>query len=188
MKIISFLLLLISISSGLFAQTPPEIQKIRDHYNSVQEQIHHAELNPGESNFYLNELKENVHNGSWRAIGYYNRTLKFWYDDIPGYICAEEIEEFGGDDACHLQFIVEEVHNGVGGWHAEYLFDNGVLMFAFLTDEMGERRYYWKDGKMIRAQIEDDIYPTAPKDFQEDAEWTWKAGQKFRQQYISLFQ
>lgn len=162
-----------------------DIQFIRDHYNKVQSQI---DLGSGEEEggYYCNKLTENVNNRSWRAVGLYHKVVEFWYDDTPGMMCEEE--EYGGEEACHLQLVKEQANISFGGWAAEYLYHNGKLIFVFITHEGGERRFYWKEGELIRVQVDREILKTVSTDYQEEAQDQWKSGMEFRKKYIALFQ
>ena len=176
--------LLFCIPLLLSAQSE-DIQSIRSHYQEVQKKIKEAKDPENPGGLYCNTIKENVFSGSWRATGQYKKEVEFWYDDVPGFVC----EEFGGDEACHLQFITMEEAYGYGGWATEFLFENGKLVFCYMINEAGPQRYYWKDGKLIRAQIDDEIQEgdKITKISKEDAAESWKTGMKYRQQYIDLF-
>ena len=167
----------------LFAQSP-ELTAIREQYAKITKASKEAPDKANEGGIYCNRITENVHSASWRAVGLYKKTFEFWYDDEPGMAC----EDLGGNEACHLQFITEDAQTGYGAWHSEYLYQDGVLVFAFLAHEGGEYRYYWKNnGDMFRFQHDKEIMDPDTPQYIIDAKEIWDEGQKFRQKYIDLF-
>lgn len=160
------------------------LNEIRAHYTQVTQKIKTTEAEPGmESPLYCNKLEENVYDASWRAVGTYHRKLEFWYDDMPGMAC----EEVNGNEACHLQMIRLTEQNGIGGYYAEFLFEDGVLVFCFMEHEGGQRRFYWQDGSLFRVQIDTDVLKSFNEEVKEEAEMAWKDGMQFRKDYIRLF-
>lgn len=159
------------------------IHDIRNHYNEIKEMMKAASEEGFEGRIYLNEIRENVNGMSWRALGNYARTTQFWYDDMPGMAC----EEFGGDAACHLQFISVKAEIAAGGFLTEYCYQNGVLIFAYVVEEGLERRFYFHEGKVIRVQIGKEIKNPIDFEAMEDAKEQWKEGQQLRKHYLDLF-
>ncbi|MGQ0740492.1 MAG: hypothetical protein ACT4OJ_15690 [Bacteroidota bacterium] len=63
---------------------------IRKHYNEVNKQIEESIQQGYEGPLYQNQLTSNKNGKSWPAVGRYDETVNFWYDDDPGHIPATE--------------------------------------------------------------------------------------------------
>lgn len=184
-KSISALLSLIFLSFGNTALAQSgNLAEIRAHYQKITQKIKATEDEPGmESALYCNKIEENVYDASWRAVGMYHRKLEYWYDDVPGMAC----EEVNGLEACHLQMIRLTEQNGIGGYYAEFLFEDGVLVFCFMEHEGGQRRFYWEEGSLFRVQMDKDVLDSLDGDVKEEADMAWKDGMRYREDYIRLF-
>lgn len=181
----AFLLVVLLAPTWLFSQSDTPIQDIRTHYKEVQRNIQDAKDPENPGGYYCNRVQENLYSGSWRATGQYTKTIAYWYNDVPGMAC----EEFGGNEACHLQFIETEEAYGHGGWATEYLFDKGTLVFCFMVNEAGQHRFYWQEGKLIRAQIDKDIQEgeKIEEESVDISEELWQSGMQYRKHYIDQF-
>jgi hypothetical protein len=138
------------------------IQKL---YAQIQDRISRAfkeaeGLSP--SGFYSTDILVNSRNGSWRASGNYSKKTVFWYTDQP------EFAEDGAEDGISVLVKVEiDETAAVRSHHREFLFDQGRLIFAFVKTpgENGpaeERRYYFKDGLLIRHMLGQRSADTKP--------------------------
>ncbi|MCB9234516.1 MAG: hypothetical protein H6581_22870 [Bacteroidia bacterium] len=178
-KLLPLLLILLPFFAS--AQTDA-LASIRKHYQETKASV--ALAKDGEEGaLYCNQLVQNVYKASWRAVGTFHKSLTFWFDDQPGMAC----DEVNGNEACHLQFIIEDAKVSAGGWYSEFLFDRGVLIFAYLITDTGELRFYWQNGNLIRFQKDEKLMDIKENESRAAALEVWKAGQDFRKMYISLF-
>lgn len=149
-KVILFLSCFL-FATVIFSQEE-KIKEIRDLYAKTQENIA-ACLNPetaSTSGLYCNELTVNSTNGSWRAVGNYLKTIKFWYTDDP---------TLDGEDNDLMVLSKIEVNSNwaVGNKnYTEFLYNDGKLVFSFQKDasyayieKPFETRWYFADEKPI---------------------------------------
>ena len=169
-KFFCLCLLLTSLLS--IAQTETEI---REHYQDVNKQIAASTEQSTEGPLYLNQWVANKNGHSWPALGRFEETTDYWYNDPPDHMNAKErnpanvlVKVNIRRIAYHLQTI------------EEYLFKDGKLLFYFRQD--GEEGKAWEtrcwfnnkavmfkssvklDGKELsKAELaKDEYYDTRP--------------------------
>jgi hypothetical protein len=160
-KIISLLACLL-FTMVVFSQED-KIKEIRDLYTSTQENIAVAVKGEETVNFYCNELVVNKHGGSWRAVGNYLKTIKFWYTDDP---TADDED----NDLLVLSKIEVNSEWSAGNKnYTELLYKDGKLVFCFQKDasydnieKPFETRWYFDNDKVIRYMEGQEIKNTIP--------------------------
>lgn len=119
-----------------------DIKYIQDLYKQVKEGIEFSVKNGYRGSLYCNTLSENVYGKSYPAVGIFRRTLNLWYD---GEALSEEMDQISN----HLQMIIERTECASHTYYAEYLFDDGKLIFAYCKGDL-EVRYYFKNNRLIK--------------------------------------
>ena len=143
------------------AQTETEIKK---HYQDVNKQIAESIEHGYEGSLYCNEWVANKNSMSWPAVGNYNETTDFWYDDDPNHMSAAErnpktvlLKVTVSRKASHL--MTSE----------EWLYKNGKLVFYYLNEgEEGkhwETRIYFNSKGMFKSSVKADGKELTAKDF-----------------------
>lgn len=140
----------------LKAQSNKEVQRIDKIYKKVKQEMklsidEDAYLNEDKTLF-CNTIEENSNNKTWYNLGVYYFKTQYWYDGIPGF--AEEKEN---PKEC-LKIVISDGSQGFSDYHSEYLYDNGKLIFARLTNEeeadentiSNELKVYFSNGKPIK--------------------------------------
>ncbi|MBL0055492.1 MAG: hypothetical protein IPP31_04730 [Chitinophagaceae bacterium] len=122
MRTILFLLFLMPL---LFAEAQTETE-IRTHYQEINQKITESAEQGYEGPLYLNEWVTNKHGRSWPAVGIYQETVGFWYDDDPNHLPASE-----RDPKTVLQKVIVTRRSSALTVNEEYLFMNGRLVFFF---------------------------------------------------------
>lgn len=125
---------IVSLSLQATAQTEAEI---RQHYQSVNEQIAAAREQGYEGPLYCNETIVNRHGRSWPAVGIFQKTVHYWYDDDPNHIPAAE-----RDPRKVLQKVEIRLKASAYTSSEEYLFMNGRLVFFYRHE--GEEGQEWE--------------------------------------------
>lgn len=144
-------LLLLPVLSYSQFRTMGDIRNIRDHYSETNEKIKYCtDGNHEKCTIYCNEVVINRHQASWRVVGTYNRTIKFWYSDDPK---LQELFEKDGRDVL-LKIEIDEVISRRENY-IELLFRDGALVFYYSKDISGfndnmEERFYFSEGELIR--------------------------------------
>ena len=83
------ILLFIFICESLFVTAQTELQ-IPNHYTEVNKQITESIEQGFEGPLFNNQWVVNKNSRSWPAVGNYNETTDFWYDDPPDHLSATE--------------------------------------------------------------------------------------------------
>lgn len=130
-----------------------QINNIREHYKDVNQKISTCLESVEDEfycDFYCNEIKLNTNNKSWRALGIFNKTIRFWYSDSPHFMPLIEKRE---QDALQKVEITELISDRES--YTEILYKEGELIFYFYKDVSGfnehiEERFYFSKGKLIR--------------------------------------
>ena len=134
------------------AQTEADIKK---HYLDINKQITESIEHGYEGSLYNNEWVTNKNSKSWPAVGNYNETIDFWYDDDPNHLPASDrnpknvlVKVMVSRKASHL--LTSE----------EYLYKNGKLVFYYSNEgEEGrqwETRIYFNPKGMFKSIVKVD--------------------------------
>lgn len=122
-----------------------DIEAIRTHYTEIGKQSKDCEIGC----LYLNELKVNANDQPWRAVGNYEKTIQFWFDDDP-----KQCDECGTNGENVLMKVVIDESGSSYSIHQEYLYLDGDLIFHYHVSEdenaKEEYRYYFKDQILIK--------------------------------------
>ena len=143
------LLYLVCLSGITNAQTETEIKK---HYQDINKQIAESIEHGFEGALYCNEWVTNKNSKSWPAVGNYNETTDFWYDDDPNHIPVAErnpktvlLKVTLSRKASHL--MTSE----------EYLYKNGKLIFYYSNEgeegKQWETRIYFNAKGMFKSSV-----------------------------------
>ena len=153
--------LLVCLSCIASAQTEADIKK---HYQKVNKQIAESIEHGFEGSLYCNEWVANKNSKSWPAVGNYNETTNFWYDDDPNHMSAAErnpktvlLKVTISRKASHL--MTSE----------EYLYKNGKLIFYYSNEgeegKQWETRVYFNAKGMFKSSVKADGRELTAKDF-----------------------
>ena len=129
---ILFFLLYFPCKAG--AQTEAEIKK---HYQEVNKQIEESIEHGFEGSLYHNEWVTNKNSKSWPAVGNYNETTGFWYDDDPNHLPASERDP----KTVLLKVMVARKASHLMS-NEEFLYKNGKLIFYYSNE--GEEGRQWE--------------------------------------------
>ncbi|HPI00278.1 MAG TPA: hypothetical protein PK772_08110 [Chitinophagaceae bacterium] len=139
------------ISSSIYAQSE-KIKQIRSDYEETTAAINSCDDDP-ECTFYCNQFTINSNNKAWRAVGIYNKTIKFWYTDQPDM----NTEGGAGKDGIGVLKKITITTKSTYTENLEYLFDDkGQLQFFYYTyayntqdPEKQEYRFYFSNNKLL---------------------------------------
>ncbi len=182
-----FFFLLIAQYSALYAQSEEQlIENIRSLYKNTNEQI--AEAIKQSSGLYCNELVVNKHSASWRAVGNYQKKVRFWYDDDP-FIADCDNPEGGCREV--LKKIEENIASTYS-WNYEYLFESGKLVFCFAkysyqNSNNQEFRFYFHDNKLIRYLEKRDNQSEEFMYSKKDADKIQQQAEELMKLFLSTF-
>lgn len=159
-KIILSLLFIIPFTS--FAQTESEIRK---HYTEVNKKIEESIQQGFEGPLYNNQWVANKNGRSWPAVGIYNETTDFWYDDPPGHLPAAE----RNPKNVLLKINISRKSSHLMA-NEEYLFKDGKLIFFYLHEgeegnEWETRVYFNNKGVAFKSAVKANGKELAAKDF-----------------------
>ena len=154
------LLFLVCFSCIASAQTETDIKK---QYQDVNKQIAESIEHGFEGSLYCNEWVANKNSKSWPAVGNYNETIDFWYDDDPNHLSAAErdpktvlLKVTLSRKASHL--MTSE----------EYLYKNGKLIFYYSNEgeegKQWETRIYFNARGMFKSSVKADGKELTAKD------------------------
>jgi hypothetical protein len=159
-RLASFMLLLITLSSAAQTETT-----IRNHYTEVNKKISESIEQGFEGPLYQNQLVVNKNGKSWPAVGRYEETVDFWYDDDPSHLPAVERNPKN-------VLLKVNMTRKAGGFQVseEYLFKAGKLLFYFSRQveegSMVETRLYFNNkGVMFKSSVKANELELTPKDF-----------------------
>lgn len=163
-----------------------EIKEIRKIYQETSDLITEAEKQEG-GGLYSNEIIVNSNNGSWRAVGNYNKKITFWYNDDPD--MAVQIYEDATPTSVLEKIVVDWSAAASMEYHAEYLFNNDTLIFCFIkerdyNDTETEFRYYFHDDELIRYMENQDIIENEPV---ESLKTIFKEVENYKDLFLKTF-
>lgn len=186
MRILLFLLTFLSIFSfRLQAQSPKEVQYIRQIYKNISDEIQNC-LDAKEDCFWFcNRWTVNTCNrGNWSINGKYEERWNFWYDATP------DAWEKNVPEESHLQKIIIDTETS-SIVHEEYVFWEGLLVFYFYKwEENGvkaEYRFYFKKNRLVEYAVEqsEDNMTEAVKT-KADTPLILENAKKFQKQFIAM--
>ncbi len=145
-----FFFSLMTIAFSCVAQTETDI---RNHYNTINRQIIESIEHGYEGPLYQNQWVTNKNSRSWPAVGIYQDTTNFWYDDPPDHLDASE-----RDPKNVLLKITTVRHASHLHSNEEYLFKDSRLLFYYLHDaeegnEWETRVWFNNKGVMIKSSV-----------------------------------
>jgi len=154
--------LLLSLSFYVQAQSETDI---RNHYNQVNKKITESIEQGFEGPLYQNQWIANKNGRSWPAVGLYNETTDFWYDDPPDHLPVEERNP---------KNVLLKINISRKSSHLmtneEYLFRDGKLLFYFSHEgeegnEWETRVYFNNKGIAFKSIVKANGKELAAKDF-----------------------
>ena len=153
------------ITTSATAQSEVEI---RNHYQDINKKITESKEQGYEGSLYCNQWVANKNGKSWPAVGIYQETIQFWYNDDPNHLPVSE-----RDPKTVLQKINISRKASALTTNEEYLFQNGKLVFYFRHEgEEGnewETRMYFNSKGMFISSVKANGRELTAKDFlQED--------------------
>ncbi len=162
-KLIVIFLLLSLVAVNIHAQQKADIQQIRKWYNETKKAIAFAQKHQREGALYCDVIEKNVHNASWRAIGWYNVKKQMWYNDQI---------DFLDNPREGLNMVIINVTRDVRKEYSEYLYYEGELVFMYYKDVLNEMRFYFKNGKLIKKieKLGNDEETLTERDVQHNSE------------------
>lgn len=158
--------LILTVLAGLplllYAQTETEI---RNHYTEVNRRITESIEQGFEGPLYQNQWVSNKNGRSWPAVGLYNETVDFWYDDPPHHLPASERNP--KNVLLKINIVRKSSHLMT---NEEYLFKDGKLLFYFSHEgeegnEWQTRVYYNSKGIAFKTSVKANGKELAAKDF-----------------------
>ena len=151
MKKIFFLFLLCPSLYGI-AQTENDI---RNHYQEVNKRIKESIENGFEGPLYCNEWVTNKNSKSWPAVGLFQETTDFWYDDDPFHLNAAD-----RDPKTVLLKVAINRKSSHLMTNEEYIYKDGRLIFFYSSQgEEGrswETRLYFNAKGMFKSSVKAD--------------------------------
>ena len=131
-RIFLFIILLFSIA--VHAQTETSI---RAHYTEVNKQIAESIEHGYEGSLYNNQWVHNKNGKSWPAVGRYEETTDFWYDDDPNHLSPSERNP--KNVLLKVNITRRSAHLDT---KEEWLFKDGKLLFYYSHE--GEEGSEWE--------------------------------------------
>ncbi len=138
---------------------------IHTYYNDINKHIQESIDQGYEGPLYNNHWETNKNGKSWPAVGNYNESTDFWYDDDPDHLPITErnpknvlVKVTVNRKASHL--LTNE----------EYLFKDGRLLFYFSSEaEEGNawetRIWFNAKGVMFKSSVKENGKELTAKDF-----------------------
>lgn len=154
--------LMLSLSFYVQAQSETDI---RNHYNQVNKKITESIEQGFEGPLYQNQWIVNKNGRSWPAVGLYNETTDFWYDDPPDHLPVEE----RNPKNVLLKINIRRKSSHLMT-NEEYLFRDGKLLFYFSHEgeegnEWETRVYFNNKGIAFKSIVKANGKELAAKDF-----------------------
>lgn len=166
------------LSGNLGFSQDADIDHIRKVYYSTVEEVKNSRSEGFEGSLYCNTMETNKYGKSWRAVGNYNEKVEFWYSDDPSH--QEEDKP-----AKVLSMVIVNGESAVYGYYKEFLFENGVLIFAFEKfrneGEADELRYYYKNEELIERVVNKDELE------KEESKYTLKEANNWMALFLKSF-
>lgn len=185
--------LLLLTSFLYFSATAQTEAEIRKHYQEVNKQIEDSKQQGFEGPLYCNEWVTNKNGKSWPAVGIYNQTVSFWYDDDPGHLPASE----RNPKNVLVKVMLSSRRSSDAQTNEEYLYQDGIPLFYFsFWSEEGNtwetRAWFNNKGLMFKSQVkkngtvltEKELNEAGNKDLKPAAKNILSAARKFQEQFI----
>jgi len=151
------------LCTSLFATAQTETD-IRNHYQDVNQKIQASKEHGMEGELYCNEWVSNKYSRSWPAVGNYNETTSFWYDDDPNHLPPSD-----RDPKTTLLKVVIARKASALTTNEEYLYKNGRLVFYYNKEgEEGrewETRIWFNAKGMFKSSVKADGKELTVKEF-----------------------
>lgn len=182
-----FFFILLCTSFHVFAQTENEI---RNHYQDVNKRIQASKEHGMEGELYCNEWVTNKNSMSWPAVGIYQETTDFWYDDDPNHISPEE-----RDPKLVLLKVTITRRSASLSTTEEYLYKNARLVFYYNNEteegKQWETRAWFNAKGMFRSSQKADGKELSPAELAKpefsDFKLTLANTRKYGKFYQDLF-
>ena len=163
-KLLSFCFLFHSFTIAAQTETT-----IRNHYTEVNTKIKESIEQGFEGPLYQNQLVINKNGKSWPAVGRYDETVNFWYDDDPGHVPPAD-----RNPKSVLLKINATRHSLHLRINEEYLFRNGKLVFYYShMEEEGNqwevRVYYTTKGVAFKTSVKENGKELTAKELATEA-------------------
>lgn len=144
------------------AQTETDI---RNHYTAVNKQITESVEQGFEGPLYQNQWISNKNGRSWPAVGLYNETIDFWYNDPPDHLPVEE----RNPKNVLLKINISRKSSHLQA-NEEYLFKDGKLLFYYSHEgeegnEWETRVYFNNKGIVFKSSVKSNGKELTAKDF-----------------------
>ncbi len=157
-KFIFYLLLCLPFT--VVAQTENEIHT---HYQDVNKRIGESKEHGYEGSLYCNEWITNKNAMSWPALGTFQETTDFWYDDDPNHISVQE-----RDPKTVLLKVVITRRSASMVTNEEYLYKNARLVFYYNKEteegKQWETRLWFNAKGMFKSNVKADDKELTAKD------------------------
>ena len=166
---ILLILFLLAFFLNVFSQQE-KIQEIKDYYYDIKTWINAKDPDSLMYSGYYHDVKmRNVNNSPWRAVGIYNDTTHYYYND------EMEAENREGNTenskSWALVLVIESSQHSIMFHYREWLYEDGKLLFyydrftGYDEESTYEYRYYFDDKKLIQFMDGSEI-----KEFEDDLE------------------
>ena len=165
---------------------------IRTHYTEVNKQIAESIEQGFEGPLYQNQVVINKNGKSWPAVGRYEETVDFWYDDDPAHISPQE-----RNPKNVLLKVNVKRHNLHMRTSEEYLYKDGRLLFYYSnTEEEGNswevRVYYNTKGVAFKTNVKEngkelsakELATEGLKDFKPNPIKIMTGGKKYQDLFV----
>lgn len=180
--------MLLCSSLHTIAQTETEI---RNHYQEVNKRIKESIEYGFEGPLYCNEWVTNKNSKSWPAVGRYQETTDFWYDDDPNHLPAQERDP----KTVLLKVSLTRISSALTT-NEEYLYKNARLVFYYSSQgeegNLRETRIYFNAKGMFKSNVKANGKELSAKelttaeysDFRPNAVNVLKYGKYYMDQFI----
>ena len=138
---------------------------IRNHYTAVNKQITESVEQGFEGPLYQNQWISNKNGRSWPAVGLYNETIDFWYNDPPDHLPVDE----RNPKNVLLKINISRKSSHLQA-NEEYLFKDGKLLFYYSHEgeegnEWETRVYFNNKGIVFKSSVKSNGKELTAKDF-----------------------
>lgn len=156
-------LILFSLLSVLTVKAQTETE-IRTHYQEINKKITESREQGFEGPLYCNVWTTNKNGKSWPAVGRYEETTEFWYDDDPDHLPAADRNPKTVLQKINIKRISSALQT-----QEEYLFKNGKLVFYYSREgeegNLWETRLYFNTKGLFKSIVKANDKELTAKDF-----------------------
>jgi len=183
-------LLAVFILIPFFSNAQTE-SSIRDHYQDVNKRIAESKTEGMEGPLYCNEWISNKNSRSWPAVGIFQETTDFWYDDDPNHLPASE-----RDPKTVPPKVMVSRRSASLQTNEEYLYKDGKLVFYYSNEteegKQWETRIWFNAKGMFKSSVKvngnelkaEDLSSAEYKDLKPNSANTLKAGKKYQDLFL----